>query len=107
VIRPENPKVKEAIFAALAAACCQGSVVAHEEGTRLCDAWDKALFTAFDAFRPPGKLESWARKSLPRLAAWFREAKLEMTSPARCDVIRLSAVAIFEARRHELHVQEG
>ncbi len=99
--------MKEAIIAALAAARSHGSVMAHEEGAWLCDAWDKALICAFDAARPPGKFESWARKSLPKLAVCLQLAKLEMTSPDRCDVIRLSAVAIFEARRHELHAQKG
>jgi hypothetical protein len=107
VARPENPKVKEAIVAALAAACSHGHVLPSEEGARLSDAWDNALFTAFDAARPPGKFESWARKSLPKLAAGFHVAKLEMTSPDRCDVIRLWAVAIFESRRRELQAQEG
>ena len=100
--RPENPNVKEAVRAALVAACAHGNIAAREEGSRLSDAWDNAFFAAFDAARPPGKLESWARKSLPRLAACFHVVKLETTSPERGDAIRLSAVAIFESQRREL-----
>jgi hypothetical protein len=97
--------VKEAIVAALVAARSHGNVITPEEAARLSDAWDDALFTAFDAARPPGKFESWARKSLPRFATYFLVAKLEATSPERSDAIHLSAVAIFESQRRELHAQ--
>ena len=105
--RPEDPKVKEAVVAALVAARSHGNVRAAEEGARLSDAWSDALFTAFDAARPPGRFESWARKSLPKIAACLRVAKLELTSPDRCDAIRLSAVAILESQRRELHAHEA
>ena len=95
--------VKNAILAALRAGCLDGNLAGSEAGARLSDAWDKALFTAFDAARPPGKFESWARKSLPKFAACFHVAKLETTSPKRSDAIHLSAVAIFEVQRHAYH----
>jgi len=107
VTRPENPKVKEAIRAALLAACSHGNIATREEGSRLSDAWNSAFFSAFDAARPPGKFESWARKSVPRFAACFHLVKLETTSPERGDAIRLSAVAIFESQWRELLARTG
>jgi hypothetical protein len=107
VARPENPKVKEAIVAALVAARSQGDVISPEEATRLWEAWDNALFAAFDAARPPGKFESWARKSLPRIAAYFHVVRLEAASPRRSDAIHLSAVAIFQLQQSELRTQKG
>jgi hypothetical protein len=107
VARPENPKVKEAIVTALVTARSHGNALAPEEGASLCDAWNYALFTAFDTARPPGKFESWARKALPKIAACLHMAKLEMTSPEQSDAIRLSAVALFESQQCALHAQEG
>lgn len=101
--RPQDPKVKEAILAALRAGCLDSNLAVHEAGARLSDAWDNALFTAFDAARPPGKFESWARKSFPKVAACIHLAKLETTSPKRSDAIHLSAVDIFEKQRHAYH----
>ena len=91
--------MKEAIIAALVAAHPDRSCTRAEEGARLSAAWDAAFSTAFDAARPPGKFESWARISLPKLAACLHMAKLELTSPKRCDAICLSAVAIFELQQ--------
>lgn len=98
--------MKQAIVAALLAARRHGDGFAPEGAVRLCDAWENALFAAFDAARPPGRLEFWARGSLPRMAAYFRVARLETTSPRRSDAIHLSAVAIFESRRCELRAQD-
>jgi len=99
--------VREAILAALRAGCLESNLAVHEAGARLSDVWDSALSSAFDAAWPPGKFESWARKSFPRVAACLHMARLEMTSPKRCDAIHLSAVAIFEMQWQELHAQEG
>jgi hypothetical protein len=99
--------VKEAILAALRAGCVDSNLAVHEAGAWLSDAWDNALFTAFDAARPPGKFESWARESFPKFAACFRVAKLETTSPNRSDAIHLSAVAIFETQRRGSPAQEA
>ena len=103
--RPQDPKVKEAIAAALLAGCRDGDLVAPQDGAGLSNAWNTALFAAFDAARPPGRFESWARKSLPKIAAYFHVARLEITSPKRTDVIELSAVAIFESQMR-LQTQE-
>ena len=99
--------MREAIVAALVAACSHGDLIAAQPGGRLSKAWDTAWFTAFDAACPPGKFESWARKSLPTIAAFLRTAKLETTSPERSDAIRLSAVAIFESLRREPQAEAG
>jgi hypothetical protein len=104
--RPQDPQVKEAIAAALAAVCRNGDVTAPHEGSVLSNAWDTALFAAFDAARPPGRFESWARKSLPKIAACFRVVRLETTSPKHTDAIELSAVAIFETHWRRMHTQE-
>ena len=94
--RPQDPKVKEAIAAALLAGCRNGNLVAPHDGARLSSAWDTALFAAFDAAHPPGKFESWLRQSLPRIAACVHAARLEITRPNRTDAIELLAVSIFE-----------
>jgi|SRR5271156_2013568 hypothetical protein len=104
--RPQDPKVKEAIAAALLAGYRDGDVAARQDGAGLSCAWDTALFAAFDAARPPGRFESWARKSLPKIAACFQVARLETTSPKRTDAIELSAVAIFEMHRRRLQTQK-
>jgi hypothetical protein len=96
--RPQDPKVKEAIAAALLVSCRDGDLGAPHDGRGLSNAWDTALFAAFDAARPPGRFESWARMTLPKIAAYFHVARLEITSPKRMDVIELSAVAIYESR---------
>jgi hypothetical protein len=101
--RPQDPKVKEAIAAALLAACRSGDLAIPEGDAALSDAWDNALSAAFDAARPPGRFESWARESLPKVAGCIHVAKIETTSPKRTDAIELSAVAIFEMRLLELH----
>jgi hypothetical protein len=98
--------VKEAIIAAFVAARAHSHALAPAEAANLSDAWDCALFTAFDAARPPGKLESWTRKSFPKIAACFQAARLETTSPERSDEVHLSAVAIFESQWRELHAQQ-
>jgi len=102
VARPESPAVKEAIAAALAARSLGDS---HDP--QLCEklsiAWNSAFLAAFDVARPPGRLECWARKSLPRVATCIHLAKLETTSPTRSDEIRMSAVVIFESQQRELH----
>jgi len=102
--RPQDPKVKEAIAAALVAGCRNGDA-ASQDGAGLHSAWDAALLAAFDAARPPGRFESWVRKSLPRVAACLQVARLEITSPQRTDAIELSAVAIFEMRGRIPHTQ--
>ena len=79
--------MKEAIAAALLAGCRDGDLVAPQDGAGLSNAWDTALFAAFDAARPPGRFESWARKSLPKIAAYFHVARLEITSPKRTDAV--------------------
>jgi hypothetical protein len=107
VPRPQDPKVKEALIAALLSGCRNGNLAVAEKGANLSKAWDRAFLTAFDAARPPGKFESWARKSLPKMAACFHVAKLETTSPKRSDAILLAAAVIFETNRWELHTQEG
>jgi len=99
--------VREAIVAAFVLARAHGHALAPAEDSNLSEAWDYALFTAFDAARPPGKFESWTRKSFPKIAACFRAARLETTSPERSDEVRLSAVAIFESQWRELHAQQG
>ena len=91
--------MKEAIAAALLAGCRDGDLVAPQDGAGLSSAWDTALFAAFDAAHPPGGFESWARKSLPKIAAYLHVARLEITSPKRTDVIELSAVTIFQSQR--------
>jgi len=90
--------VKEAIVTAFVAARSHGQAMAPAAGASISDAWDHALSTAFDAARPPGKLESWVRMSFPKIAACFRAARLETTHPERSDEIHLSAVAIFESQ---------
>ena len=99
--------MKEAIVAAFVAARALGRTMGPGEGANLSDAWDYALCTAFDAARPPGKVESWARMSFPKIAACLQAARLETTSPERSDEVRLSAVAIFESQWRELHAQQG
>jgi hypothetical protein len=99
--------VKEAIAAALLAGCRDGNLSVPREGAGLSNAWDTALFAAFDAARPPGRFESWARTSLPKIAACLRVARLETTSPKRTDAIELSAVAIFETHWCRLRTQEN
>jgi len=94
--------VKEAIVAALAAARHD-----NEGAECLSAAWNRAVFAAFDAARPPGKFESWARRSLPRLAACIQVARLEATSPRWSDSIHLSAVALFESEQHRVVVQDA
>ena len=105
--RPQDPKVKGAIIAALLSGCRNDNLSVPEKSANLSKAWDRAFLTAFDAARPPGKFESWARKSLPKIAACFHVAKLETTSPKRSDAIQLSAAVIFETQRRELHAREG
>jgi len=107
VSRPQDPKVKEAVLAALVAGCQDANLVVPEEGARLSGAWDNAFLAAFDEARPPGKFESWARQSFPRIAACLHVAKLETTNPKRSDAILLSAVAIFDTQRREMRAQEG
>ena len=104
--RPQDPKVKEAIIAALLSGCRNGNLGVPERPVNLSKAWDRALLIAFDAARPPGKFESWARKYLPKIAACLHVAKLETTSPKHSDAIQLSAAVIFETQRWELHAQE-
>ena len=104
--RPQDPRVKEAIAAAMLARCRDGDLAAHPDGQGLSGAWETALFAAFDAARPHGRFESWARKSLPKIADCFRVARLETTSPTRTDAIELSAVAIFEMHWRKLQIQE-
>lgn len=105
--RPQDPRVKEAIIAALLSGCRNGNLAVPEKGPNLSKAWELAFLTAFDAARPAGKFESWTRKSLPKIAAYFHVAKLETTSPKRSDAIQLSAAVIFETQRWELHAREG
>ncbi len=62
-------------------------------------AWDRAFMAAFDAACPPGRFESWARKSFPKIAACFHVVRLETTSPKRSDAIQLSAAVILETHR--------
>ena len=89
--------MKEAIRAALVAARHHNDALARGGAESLCAAWNRALFTAFDAARPPGSFESWVRRSFPSLAAWIRVARLEATSPGQSDSIHLSAVTLFES----------
>jgi len=98
VPRPQDPKVKEAIIAALLSGCRNGHLAVPEKGANLSEAWDRAFIAAFDAACPPGKFESWARKSHPKIAACFHVAKLETTSPKRSDAIQLSAAVILETQ---------
>ncbi len=98
--RPEDPAVKAAIAAALAAHAGGGGL-GPDGCERLSTAWNNAFLAAFDAARPPGRFECWARKSLPRVAICLRLAKLETTSPKRSDAIRISAVAIFESQQRD------
>jgi hypothetical protein len=93
--RPQDPNVKQAIAAALLAGSRDSDLATPQDGASLVSAWNAALFAAFDAARPPGRFESWARKSLPKVAAHFHVARLETTSPKHTDAIELSAVAIF------------
>jgi acyl-CoA reductase-like NAD-dependent aldehyde dehydrogenase len=99
VSRPENPKVRAAIIAALSAAHPGCDPAGAEEAAKLSMAWEAAFSKAFDAARPPGRFESWARRSLPRFAACLHRAKLETTSPKRCDAICLSAAAMLEVQQ--------
>ncbi len=99
--------MREAVVAALVAACSHGDLVADQPGGRLSKAWDAAWFAAFDVARPPGRFELWARKSRPTIAAFLHTAKLETTSPERSDAIRLAAVAIFESLRREPQAEAG
>jgi len=95
------------MIAAFVAARTLGRTTTPVEDANLSEAWDHALYAAFDAARPPGKFESWARMSFPKIAACLQAARLETTSPERSDAIHLSAVAIFESRWRELHAQHG
>ena len=83
--RPQDPKVREAIIAALLSGCRNGNLAVPEKGANLSKAWDRAFMAAFDAACPPGRFESWARKSFPKIAACFHVVRLETTSPKRSD----------------------
>ena len=104
--RPQDPKVKEAIVAALLAGCRNGNLAAPHDGAGLFSVWNTALFAAFDAARPPGKFESRLRKSLPKIAACVHAARLEITRPNHTDAIELSAVSIFEMNWRTRQSQE-
>lgn len=105
--RPQDPEVKDAVLAALRAACRDARLAAEDDGAALWNAWHCSLLAAFDTARPPGRVEAWARRAFPALASCIRAARLETTSPRRCDAIERSAVAIFEMRHRELRAPRG
>lgn len=104
--RPQDPKVKEAIAAALLTGCRDGNLAVPQQGAVLSNAWDTALFAEFDAACPPGRFESWIRKSFPKIATCFYVARLETTSPKHMDAIELSAATNFARYWQGLQTQD-